>query len=133
MSARSQHGHSPRGDGICQRNGDAGAPVLVSDDFRIDVERFREVGAHVRAGRTGVVLFLLREGPTEGGISGCNQRIRLRDSDGLSHGTRQGSRFELRQLLEVPAIQWYVAAWHASAYTAADCCSDSESDSGFEF
>src|SRR6266581_8273758 len=129
MSAGSQHGHSPRGDGICQRNGDAGAPVLVSDDFRIDVERFREVGAHVRAGRTGVVLFLLREGPTEGGISGCNQRIRLRDSDGLSHGTRQGNRFELRQLLEVPAIEWYFAGYHGSGCTTADAGSNSKSNS----
>ena len=34
---------------------DAGAAVLVGDDFGIDVERFGEVGAHVRGGR-GAVL-----------------------------------------------------------------------------
>src|ERR1022692_3209884 len=44
------HRHAPRGDGIRHRNGNAGGAVLICDDFRMDVERFREVRPHARDG-----------------------------------------------------------------------------------
>ena len=52
-----QHRHAPRGDGVRHRNHDAGAAIAVGDDFGIDVERLREVGAHVRSGGADGVLL----------------------------------------------------------------------------
>ena len=65
-----EHGHAPGGDGVGHGNGDAGAAVAVGDDFGIDVERFGEVGAHVRGGGA------------DGGLGGEGRGIEI----GAHHG-----------------------------------------------
>src|ERR1035441_3582621 len=73
----SDQGHAPRGDGIGHRDGDAGRAVLVGDDFRIDVEGFGEVGAHVgRGGGTHLVHSTAntaaRAGANSAPVAGAN-------------------------------------------------------------
>ena len=48
----SHHRHAPGVMESAMGIGNAGAAVLIGDDFRIDVERLGEVGAHVRSGRS---------------------------------------------------------------------------------
>ena len=45
-----EHGHTPGGDGVGDRDRNVRVALGVGDDLGIDVERFREVGADVRRG-----------------------------------------------------------------------------------
>src|SRR5215470_6473531 len=51
MLRRSYQRHTPRGDGVGQRNGNTGKAVVIGNDFRIDVQRFWKIRPDVRAGR----------------------------------------------------------------------------------